>query len=129
MNKEFDIKDNKIMLLEEDSWCVHKYLDDINIPRNNGDGKQYSIVGRIKILQENYLEQMSNLETMYLSKDSKISQQETLYTEEQVRKLIEEANYDGQSLHAKSVTRQMMRDNAESYSNEIIQSFKQDNKN
>jgi hypothetical protein len=50
---------------------------------------------------------------------------ETLYTEEQVRKLIEEANYDGQYLHAKSVTSQMMRDNAEAYSNEIIQSLKQ----
>jgi len=56
---------------------------------------------------------------------SQLPQQETLYTEEQIRKLIEEANYDGQSLHAKSVTRQMMRDNAESYSNEIIESLKQ----
>jgi len=55
-------------------------------------------------------------------------QQETLYTEEQVRKLVEEANYDGQYLHAKSVTSQMMRDNAESYSNEIIQSLKQPKK-
>ena len=53
---------------------------------------------------------------------------ETLYTEEQVRKLVEEANYDGQYLHAKSVTSQMMRDNAESYSNEIIQSLKQPKK-
>jgi hypothetical protein len=49
----------------------------------------------------------------------------TLYTEEQVRKLVEEANYDGQYLHAKSVTSQMMRDNAESYSIQIIQSLKQ----
>ena len=51
-----------------------------------------------------------------------------LYTEEQVRKLVEEANYDGQYLHAKSVTTQMMRDNAESYSEEIIQSLKQPKK-
>jgi hypothetical protein len=48
----------------------------------------------------------------------------TLYTEEQLIKLIEDANYDGQSLHAKSVTYQMMRANAEAYSNEIIQSLK-----
>ena len=51
-----------------------------------------------------------------------------LYTEEQVRKLVEEANYDGQYLHAKSVTTQMMRDNAESYSEEIIQLLKQPKK-
>ena len=57
-----------------------------------------------------------------------LPQQETLYTEEQVRKLVEEANYDGQYLHAKSVTSRMMRDNAESYSNEIIQSLKQPKK-
>lgn len=61
--------ENKRMLLEEDIWCVHKYLDDINIPRNDGDGKQYSIVGRIKMLQENYLKQMSDLETTYLNND------------------------------------------------------------
>jgi len=54
--------------------------------------------------------------------------QKNLYTEEQVRKLVEEANYDGQYLHAKSVTSQMMRDNAESYSESIIQSLKQPKK-
>lgn len=58
--------------------------------------------------------------------DGFLEAKSTLYTEEQVRKLVEEANYDGQYLHAKSVTSQMMRDNAESYSNEIIQSLKQD---
>jgi hypothetical protein len=58
-----DIKDNKIMLLEEDLWCVHKYLDDLNIERNDGDGKEYSIVGRIKRLQNRFILQMSELET------------------------------------------------------------------
>ena len=62
-----DIKDNKIMLLEEDLWCVHKYLDDLELPRVDKDGKEYSIVGRIKRLEERYLKEMSELETMYLS--------------------------------------------------------------
>ena len=62
-----DMKDNKIMLLEEDLWCVHKYLDDLELPRNDKDGKEYSIVGRIKRLEERYLKQMSELEAMYLS--------------------------------------------------------------
>jgi len=61
-----DMKDNKIMLLEEDLWCVHKYLDDLELPRADKDGKEYSIVGRIKRLEERYLKQMSDLET-YLS--------------------------------------------------------------
>jgi len=92
---------HKITLLEEDLWCVHKYLDDLQLARADKEGREYSIVGRIKQLEE------------------------TLFTEEQVRELIKEANYDGQYLHAKSVTSQMMRDNAESYSDEIIQSLKQ----
>lgn len=45
------MKDNKIELLEEDLECVHKYLDDLNIPRKNNRNKTYSIVGRIKKLQ------------------------------------------------------------------------------
>ena len=58
-----DINDNnKIMLLEEDLWCVHKYLDDLELPRADKDGKEYSIVGRIKRLEERYLKQISELE-------------------------------------------------------------------
>ena len=62
-----DIKDNKIMLLEEDLWCVHKYLDDLELPRTDKDNKEYSIVGRIKRLEERYLKQLSELETKCLS--------------------------------------------------------------
>lgn len=36
------------------------------------------------------------------------------------REQIIKANYDGQDLHAKSVTKQMMVDNAESYYNETF---------
>ena len=60
-----DMKDNKIMLLEEDLWCVQKYLDDLELPRTDKDGKEYSIVGRIKKLEERYLKQMSEIETKY----------------------------------------------------------------
>lgn len=50
---------------------------------------------------------------------------ETLFTKEEVQKMIDDAHYEGQYLHAKSVTKQMMRDNSESYYNAIIQSLKQ----
>ena len=66
MNTE-ELKDNKIMLLEEDLWCVHRYLDDLKIPRVDKDEKEYSIVGRIKRLEERYLKQMSEIETQNLS--------------------------------------------------------------
>ncbi len=66
--KSFDMKDNKIMLLEEDLLCVHQYLDDLELPRVDKDGGEYSIVGRIKRLEERYMKQLSDLETMYLSK-------------------------------------------------------------
>lgn len=62
-----DIKDNKIELLEEDLWCVHKYLDDLEIPRVDKDSKEYSIVGRIKRLEARYLKQLSETETLHLT--------------------------------------------------------------
>ena len=46
-----DIKDNKIMLLKEDLECVHLYLDDKGLPRQDDEGEEYSIVGRIKQLE------------------------------------------------------------------------------
>ena len=48
-----DIKDNKIMLLNEDLECVHLYLDDKGVPRQDDEGETYSIVGRIKQLETN----------------------------------------------------------------------------
>jgi hypothetical protein len=50
--EDYDIKDNKIMLLEEDLECVNMYLDDLKLPRTDDKGNEYSIVGRIKILQQ-----------------------------------------------------------------------------
>jgi hypothetical protein len=50
--EEYDIKDNKIMLLEEYLECVNMYLDDLKLPRTDDKGDEYSIVGRIKILQK-----------------------------------------------------------------------------
>ena len=50
--KSYDgMKDNKIMLLEEDLECIKRYLDDLNIDREDEMGNVYSIVGRIKLLQ------------------------------------------------------------------------------
>lgn len=62
------IKDNKIMLLEEDLYCVHQYLNDLKIPKVDKDNKEYSIVGRIKQLQKRYLKQMSEVEDFYINK-------------------------------------------------------------
>jgi len=45
------IKDNKIEQLQEDIECVHMYLDDKKIPREDENGETYSIVGRIKRLE------------------------------------------------------------------------------
>lgn len=40
---------NQIRLLQEDLWCVHKWLDDQGVPRTVGNNV-YSIVGRIQQL-------------------------------------------------------------------------------
>lgn len=60
-----DIKDNIISLLEEDLWCIHKYLDDIKIPRKNKDGHIYSIVDRIQKLEERHYKFIFDLEQEY----------------------------------------------------------------
>ena len=62
-----NIKDNKIMLLEEDLECVHLYLDDKEIKRQDSKGNTYSIVERIKWLEERLIKKYSDLETHYLA--------------------------------------------------------------
>lgn len=52
LGDSLEIRDNKIELLEEDLSCVHMYLDDAGVARTDKDGKEYSIVGRIKLLEE-----------------------------------------------------------------------------
>tara|TARA_R110002167_G_scaffold287418_1_gene492281 strand:- start:366 stop:575 length:210 start_codon:yes stop_codon:yes gene_type:complete len=39
--------------LAEELECANMYLDDLNIPRKDGSGEEYSIVGRIKYLENN----------------------------------------------------------------------------
>jgi hypothetical protein len=68
--EEYDIKDNKIMLLEEDLECVNMYLDDLKLPRTDNKGNEYSIVGRIKRLQE------------------------IMYSEEEVEELLNKRSFD-----------------------------------
>ena len=63
-----DIKDNQIMLLKEDLECVHLYLDDKKVPRQDNKGETYSIVGRIKQLESRMIKEFSDLETEYLRK-------------------------------------------------------------
>lgn len=49
--QKFDMLFNKIELLEEDVECIHKYLDDLKVPRKYNE-EQLSIVGRIKYMKE-----------------------------------------------------------------------------
>jgi hypothetical protein len=58
---------NMVELLKENIECVHMYLDDKKIPRQNDNGIDYSIVGRIKILEASFHKQLSELESHYLT--------------------------------------------------------------
>lgn len=55
-------------LLKEDLWCVNEFLNEFNVPIVDEDGRKYSIVGRIKILQKNHFIILSELESIYLNK-------------------------------------------------------------
>jgi hypothetical protein len=67
MKKKESIMENKIQLLQEDIECVHIYLDDKQVPRKDDNGREYSIVGRIKRLEANFQKQLSELESYYLT--------------------------------------------------------------
>lgn len=58
---------NMVELLKENIECVHMYLDDKQVPRQNDNGIEYSIVGRIKILEASFHKQLSELESHYLT--------------------------------------------------------------
>jgi len=60
---------NQVELLQEDIECVHMYLDDKHIARKDSKGREYSIVGRIKRLEESYQKQLPELESYYLTFD------------------------------------------------------------
>lgn len=58
---------NKSDLLREDLSVVHRYLDDVSIPREDESGSTYSVVGRIKQLEKKFWKKISDLETEYLT--------------------------------------------------------------
>ena len=58
---------NETFKQKEDIECVHMYLDDKHIPRKDSEGREYSIVGRIKRLEESFQKQLSELESYYLT--------------------------------------------------------------
>jgi hypothetical protein len=43
------------------------YLDDKQVPRQNNNGRDYSVVGRIKRLEASFQKQLSELESIYLT--------------------------------------------------------------
>lgn len=51
---------------KEEVECAHMYLDNLNIPRED-DKDVFSLVGRIKQLENRYLKQMSEVENHYLN--------------------------------------------------------------
>jgi len=75
---DLDIRDNKIGLLEEDLESVHMYMDSQNIPRKDGRGEVYSIVGRIKQMEKRFFRTLSELETSYMKMESKKIDEETV---------------------------------------------------
>ena len=80
---DLDIRDNQIELLKEDLEVVHMYLDDMLVTRLDENNETYSIVGRIKQFERNMVEQVSNLESIYLQ------EQEQMYSEKEVEKILE----------------------------------------
>lgn len=58
-----DILKCKIDLLDENIACVHQYLDKKNIPRKDEKGHVYSIIGRIKKMELEFMRSLSDLET------------------------------------------------------------------
>ena len=68
---DLDIRDNRIMVLEEDLEAVHMYLDTQGVPRKDETGEVYSIVGRIKQMEKRFFRTLSEIESSYLKMESK----------------------------------------------------------
>jgi uncharacterized protein YktA (UPF0223 family) len=64
LNIDWDKFDEIINQAKE---CVHMYLDDKQVPRQNNNGRDYSVVGRIKRLEASFQKQLSELESNYLT--------------------------------------------------------------
>lgn len=58
--------DDQLRLIKEDIWCFNHHLDTLGIPRADDRGNQYSIVGRVKLLEKQHLKTLSELESHYL---------------------------------------------------------------
>lgn len=69
MNKE--MLKNLLYNLQQDIECTHKYLDEKQVPRQDDNGKEYSIIGRIDRLEASFYKQLSELESYYLTIKSK----------------------------------------------------------
>lgn len=68
---DLDIRDSRMMLLEEDLESVHMYLDTKGVPRKEEKGEVYSIVGRIKQIEKRFLITLSDIESSYFKMESK----------------------------------------------------------
>lgn len=61
--KKMQIKNNQIELLKENIESIHLYLNDLNIPRRDSGNIEYSIVDRIKKIENKLNENMKAIET------------------------------------------------------------------
>lgn len=66
---------NRISLLEEKIEGIHIYLDCRGIPRLNEEGQEYSIVGRINLLETKMLKDFSDRESELLKNNGTNSKQ------------------------------------------------------
>ena len=73
--------ENEIQILMEEIECVNDYLDDKLVPRQNDNGKDYSIIGRIKRLEERFQKLLSELESNYLTITNQSKMEQTAIQE------------------------------------------------
>ena len=97
LNGEMDkseIKDNQIYLLKEGIECVHDYLDGLNIPRKEDHVGTYSLVGRIKKLRIQWLQELSKLESEILLSRPPEKSLNTINKEEKTKEQVVTDNSD-----------------------------------
>ena len=70
----FNDKESRISELEEDLECAHMYLDDLEVPRKDKKGNTYSLVGRIKHMDESVVFQRLLPKNDHFSDDTLSSQ-------------------------------------------------------
>lgn len=89
-----EILGHTVKLLEDDIWSIHKYLDDLKLPKIDLNNQEtYSVVGRIKQLEKRHLKELSDLETLYLGENSLLKKK--FYTEDDIKTAFKQGLEEG----------------------------------